>query len=190
MIHLYDLPVLSEIFSYLEYVNVRDVCSLSCTCRSIRQFFENNEGLKQFWYQMLLRAAHQKYRSVNLKGLNSCYQQRINPASFYFIRGIEDVREVMGECRNRDHLRYKVDASNINLHSRDLHREWQAVMWRRNRSIYWSSRDELKLCRLLDECCRLELRKRNFLTLNTIYEDIVRDETNRLRQLYSKNKKE
>lgn len=182
--HLEDLPVLSEIFSYLPKICVSDVCNFSSTSTTIRIFFTNDKSLQEFWYQMLLRAGHRKFRQgFDFVSLSTCYKTKLNPASFYFIRGLQDIRKAMGECQNKNHLRYRMDSTPTNLSERDLYREWQCVMWRRNRSKYWSLREEKKLCQMQGDVKKLERRREQYERLEGLYENMTKEETRRLRKL-------
>jgi hypothetical protein len=184
MTHLENLPVLSEIFSYLPKVYVRDVCNFSLTCITIRTFFTSDKSLQEFWYQMLLRAGHRKFRQgFDFMSLTSCYKTKLNPASFYFIRGLQDIRMAMGECQNKNHLRYRMDSTPTNLSERDLYKELQCVMWRRNRSKYWSLREQKKLCQMQGDIRHLESRRKAYERLEGLYEDMTKEETRRLRKL-------
>lgn len=186
LLHLEDLPVLSEICMYLPKVEVQDITNFSGTCKTLRNFITMDASFKEFWYQMLLRAGHQKYKGVDFTILTSCYQKQITPASFYFIRGMNDIRKVMGECQNRCHLRYKIDQSMDHLNERNLYREWQCVMWRRIRSRYWCVRDEKKWNQMQGDLSRLSERKERFANLDRLYTEMTKQETKRLSKLSKK----
>lgn len=183
MTPLHDLPVLSEIFLFLDGVGVRDVCHLSLTCRTMRDFFTNDRSLQGFWFRLLHRAAHKKHHRVDFMSMRACYPTRINPASFYFIRGLEDIRVVMGECKNPAHIKYIIDDRTDDFSCRNLYIEWQSVMWRRKRSSYWSSVDEKRLEKMRLGVNHLENRKQRFQALENFYADRDTEEMRRIRKV-------
>ena len=184
MTPLQDVPVLSEIFLFLDGVGVRDVCHLSLTCRTMREFFTNDRSLQKFWLRLLHRAAHKKHHRVDLTSVSACYPiTNINPASFYFIRGLEDIRVVMGECKNPAHVKYVIDNRSDDLSCRNLYMEWQSVMWRRKRSSYWCLLDEKRLENMRLGVNDLENRKQRFQALENFYADRDREEMRRIRHI-------
>lgn len=102
--YLPTLPVLSDIFSFLQDVRTQDVCHLASTCRTIHDFFKTDRSLYPFWSKIIHRTVHRKYTDVGFMSLMDCYSTNIYSASYFFIEGLDNVRRIMGECQNKSHL--------------------------------------------------------------------------------------
>lgn len=180
-IKLLDLPVLSDIVSFVDGLYEPDLLNFSCASRGYREFITRDPSMNNFWFHMLRRTTHKKlnFSKCHLSGqMLDCYPQVsviiLDNRSDNVI-GLNDMRKMFGECF-QDHYRCRLEGPNPNsgFNGRDMYEEWQVMMWKRQKRQIWNIVDDRKLLKLENELALLKSKKEFSEKMGEYYGPIVK----------------